>query len=96
MKLSRYIDHTLLAPQATAALAGTAVKVCTVIGFPLGADTSAAKAFAATDAVENGADELNMVMNIGLAKDDWAAVQADIAAVVQAAAGCRTKQSCRC
>ena len=97
MKLSRYIDHTLLAPQATAALAGTAVKVCTVIGFPLGADTSAAKAFAATDAVENGADELNMVMNIGLAKDgDWAAVQADIAAVVQPAAGCRTKRSCRC
>ena len=52
------------------------------------ADTSAAKAFAARDAVENGADELDMVMNIGLAKDgDWAAVQADIAAVVQAAAG---------
>nr|WP_315181231.1 deoxyribose-phosphate aldolase [uncultured Cardiobacterium sp.] len=118
MKLSRYIDHTLLAPQATATqitqlcdearehdffavcvnparvrhakavLAGTAVKVCTVIGFPLGADTSAVKAFAARDAVENGADELDMVMNIGLAKDgDWAAVQADIAAVVQAAAG---------
>lgn len=118
MKLSRYIDHTLLAPQATAtqitqlcdearehdffavcvnparvrqvkaALAGTAVKVCTVIGFPLGADTSAAKAFATRDAVENGAEELDMVMNIGLAKDgDWAAVQADIAAVVQAAAG---------
>ena len=118
MKLSRYIDHTLLAPQATAtqitqlcdearehdffsvcvnparvrqakaALAGTAVKVCTVIGFPLGADTSAVKAFAARDAVENGADELDMVMNIGLSKDgDWAAVQADIAAVVQAAAG---------
>ena len=69
-------------------LADTAVKVCTVIGFPLGADTSAAKAFAARDAVENGADELDMVINIGLAKDgDWAAVQADIAAVVQAAAG---------
>lgn len=118
MKLSRYIDHTLLAPQATAAqitqlcdearehdffavcvnparvrqakaaLAGATVKVCTVIGFPLGADTSTAKAFAARNAVENGADELDMVMNIGLAKDgDWAAVQADIAAVVQAAAG---------
>ena len=89
MKLSRYIDHTLLAPQATAALAGAAVKVCTIIGFPLGADTSAAKAFAARNVMENDADELDMVMNIGLAKDgDWA--------VVQAAAGCRTKRSCRC
>ena len=52
---------------AKAQLAGTDVKVCTVIGFPLGAATSSAKAFETKDAIANGADEVDMVMNIGLA-----------------------------
>ena len=49
-------------------LADSDVKVCTVIGFPLGATTSATKAFEANEAVENGADEVDMVLNIGALK----------------------------
>lgn len=45
------------------------VNVCTVIGFPLGANTSAVKAFETKDAIANGADEIDMVMNIGALKD---------------------------
>lgn len=61
------------------------VKVCTVIGFPLGANTSTVKAFEAKEAVEHGADEVDMVLNIGLAKmGDWEAVRADVKAVVDA------------
>ncbi|HIZ52355.1 MAG TPA: deoxyribose-phosphate aldolase [Candidatus Enterococcus avicola] len=60
--------------------------VCTVIGFPLGANTTATKAFEATDAIENGADEIDMVINIGALKlGDDAFVQQDIEAVVAAA-----------
>jgi deoxyribose-phosphate aldolase len=44
------------------------VNVCTVIGFPLGANTSAVKAFETKDAIANGADEIDMVMNIGALK----------------------------
>lgn len=66
-------------------LADCNVKVCTVIGFPLGANTSASKAFEARQAILAGASEIDMVMNIGLAKaGDWAAVQEDIAQVVNA------------
>ena len=54
---------------ASSELAGSDVKVCTVIGFPLGAATSAAKAFETEDAIFNGADEIDMVINIGAAKD---------------------------
>ncbi|MFC3746549.1 deoxyribose-phosphate aldolase [Paenibacillus sp. GCM10012306] len=69
-------------------LAGTKVKVCTVIGFPLGASTSATKAFEAQDAIANGATEVDMVINIGALKDgDHAYVEQDIKAVVDAAAG---------
>ena len=46
-----------------------AVKVCTVIGFPNGYDTAKAKCFEAEDAVANGADEIDMVINIGMLKD---------------------------
>lgn len=61
------------------------VKVCTVIGFPLGANTSSVKAFETKDAIENGADEIDMVMNIGAAKSgDWDLVESDIKAVVEA------------
>ncbi|WP_054957529.1 deoxyribose-phosphate aldolase [Paenibacillus dakarensis] len=69
-------------------LAGTKVKVCTVIGFPLGATTSAVKAFEAKDAIENGATEVDMVINIGALKDNNdELVLNDIKAVVDAASG---------
>lgn len=69
-------------------LAGTPVKVCTVIGFPLGAATSAVKAFETQDAIQNGAAEIDMVINIGeLKAGNDAYVQQDIEAVVKAAAG---------
>lgn len=69
-------------------LAGTPVKVCTVIGFPLGANTSAVKAFEAANAIQNGAGEVDMVINIGALKDgDYELVKQDIKAVVDAAAG---------
>lgn len=116
MKRSKYIDHTLLKPEATQdqieklcqeakqydfasvcvnpywvpfckeELKDSDVKVCTVIGFPLGATSSASKAFETAHAIEQGADEVDMVMNIGelLAGHDQA-VQKDIEAVVQAA-----------
>ncbi len=64
----------------------TSVKVCTVIGFPLGANTSSVKAFEAKEAVKSGADEVDMVINVGLVKDGlWDQVQVDIKAVVDAA-----------
>lgn len=57
--------------------------MCTVIGFPLGATTTTVKAFEARDAVVNGATEVDMVINIGAAKDgDWDTVEEDIRAVV--------------
>lgn len=118
MKRSKYIDHTLLKPEATQdqieklcqeakqydfasvcvnpywvpfckeELKDSDVIVCTVIGFPLGATSSASKAFETAHAIEQGADEVDMVMNIGelLAGHDQA-VQKDIEAVVQAAQG---------
>ena len=67
-------------------LKDSGVKTCVVVGFPLGAMASGAKAVEAALAVREGAEEVDMVMNIGAAKaGDWAAVQADIAAVVNAA-----------
>ncbi len=67
-------------------LRGSGVKVATVIGFPLGANTPTAKAFEAKDAAALGADELDMVINIGALKDkDDDLVARDIAGVVQAA-----------
>ena len=100
MKLNKYIDHTLLKPDAqqeqieklieeakaydfasvcvnptwvnfaAEGLRDSDVKVCTVIGFPLGASTSAVKAFEAKDAISNGADEIDMVINIGALKSN--------------------------
>lgn len=61
------------------------VKVCTVIGFPLGANTPAVKAFETKDAIENGADEIDMVINIGALKSkNYDLVLEDIQAVVAA------------
>lgn len=70
---------------AAKALKGTEVNVCTVIGFPLGANTSSVKAFETKDAVASGADEIDMVINIGQLKSgQYDAVEADIRAVVEA------------
>lgn len=122
MNLAKYIDHTLLKPEATTtqidklvseakehgfmsvcvnpthvkhcadALQGTDVLVCTVIGFPLGATTSAVKAFETKDAIQNGAGEVDMVINIGALKDgNDTLVKEDIQAVVEAADGVTTK-----
>ncbi|KXG11330.1 Deoxyribose-phosphate aldolase 2 [Anoxybacillus sp. P3H1B] len=69
-------------------LKGTDVKVCTVIGFPLGANTPETKAFETKDAIANGATEIDMVMNIGALKDGAdELVEGDIRAVVEAAKG---------
>ena len=115
MELNKYIDHTLLKPEAIKEqitklcqearqydfasvcvntcyvplakqlLAGSDVKVCCVVGFPLGAMDTVSKAFEAKTAVENGAQEVDMVINIGALKDkDYDYVTKDIAAVVEA------------
>lgn len=64
------------------------VKVCTVIGFPLGATTTETKSFETKDAIQKGADEVDMVINIGKLKDgDDDAVEQDIRGVVEAAEG---------
>lgn len=98
MELARYIDHTILKPDAKESdviklcrealeykfasvcvnasnvkladsfLHGTEVKVCTVVGFPLGATTKETKAFEAAQAIGNGASEVDMVINIGALK----------------------------
>ncbi|HCL4557691.1 deoxyribose-phosphate aldolase [Clostridium botulinum] len=98
MKLSKYIDHTLLKPQATEKdilklieeaktydfasvcvnpswvklayenLKDTDVKVCTVVGFPLGATSTASKVYETKVAIEDGADEIDMVISVGQLK----------------------------
>lgn len=116
--LAKYIDHTLLKPEATedqinklveeakeyefasvcvnptwvsscySELKDTPVKVCTVIGFPLGATSTEAKVSETEQAIKDGATEVDMVINIGAlksGKDEL--VQEDIRAVVQAAEG---------
>jgi len=67
---------------------GDKLKICTVIGFPNGYMTSAAKAFEAKDAIANGADEIDMVINLSMVKDGcWKAVADDIDAVRKASSG---------
>ena len=67
---------------------GDRLTLCTVIGFPNGYMTSAAKAFEARDAIENGADEIDMVINVSMVKDGaWDAVEKDIRAVREATRG---------
>ena len=62
--------------------------ICTVIGFPNGYDTTAAKCFMASDAVDNGADEVDMVINIGWAKEGkWEDITREIAAIKHACKG---------
>lgn len=122
MKLNKYIDHTLLKPDASQeqietlieeakkydfasvcvnptwvnfaaqSLKGTDVKVCTVIGFPLGANTPELKAFETSDAIRNGVNEIDMVINIGALKSqNFDLVEKDIRAVVEAAKGTLVK-----
>ena len=72
-------------PLAKAELEGTEVKVCCVVGFPLGACFTEAKADEAALSVERGAEEVDMVINIGAAKEgNWGLVEQDIKAVVDA------------
>lgn len=69
-------------------LKGSKVKTCTVVGFPLGAVTSEVKAFETVQAVKDGADEIDMVINIGAMKDkDYNYVLEDIKAVRKACKG---------
>jgi deoxyribose-phosphate aldolase len=117
-EMAKYIDHTMLRPEApldafdklcaealqysffsvcvnscrvayvARKLRGTGVKVCSVIGFPLGAMASRAKAFEAHGALEDGAAELDMVLNIGALKSrDVKYVEEDIRAVRRASHG---------
>ncbi|TWT26190.1 deoxyribose-phosphate aldolase [Planomicrobium sp. CPCC 101110] len=73
---------------AAAELQESTVKVCTVIGFPLGASTAETKAFETADAISKGADEIDMVINIGALKSGNSdLVKKDIQAVVDAARG---------
>jgi len=73
-------------------LDGSGVGVCTVIGFPLGANSSEVKAFEVTKAIADGADEVDMVINVGYAKAGlWDDVYEDIKAVVDAANGVLVK-----
>ena len=77
---------------AAQALKATDVKVCTVIGFPLGANTPELKAFETSDAIQNGANEVDMVINIGALKSrNFDLVERDIRAVVEAAKGTLVK-----
>ena len=116
MSYAKYIDHTLLKPDATTQqidqlineakayqfksicihpghvrhaaekLGDSDVLICTVIGFPLGATSTETKVFETEDAIKNGAQEIDMVLNIGALKEqDYERVEADIFAVVQAA-----------
>lgn len=115
MKISKYIDHTVLAADAdekkieklclearendfasvcvntcwvkkcAELLAGTDVNVCTVVGFPLGAMSTEAKAYEASSAVANGAAEVDMVLNVGYIKSGmYKEAEADIKEVKKA------------
>ena len=75
-------------PLVAKELSGSEVKTCCVIGFPLGACTSESKAAETADSIEKGANEVDMVIQIGRAEaGDWDYVKSDIEAVVKAAAG---------
>ena len=77
--------------------AGDRLKICTVIGFPNGYATSAVKAFEAADAIKNGADEIDMVINLSMVKDGcWQEVEKDIWAVREATRGSILKVIIEC
>ena len=75
-------------PLAKHKLQGTNVKICTVVGFPLGANLSSVKAFETTKAIKAGAQEIDMVINVGWIKSGkWEQVRSDIQAVLTACNG---------
>ena len=76
---------------------GNRLRICTVIGFPNGYNTPAVKAFEATEAIRNGADEVDMVVNLAMVKDGcWDDVAADIRAVREVSRGCILKVIIEC
>ena len=118
MDIAKYIDHTILKPEAAIEdvkklcreareynfasvcvngcyaklvsneLLGSEVKTCVVVGFPLGSMSKEAKAFETNNAIENGASEIDMVINVGSLKDkNYNSVKEDIEAVVNVAKG---------
>lgn len=77
--------NPIFVPLAAKLLSSTSVKVTTVVGFPLGANTAETKAFETRNAIKNGAQEIDMVMNLGAFKSGaFDLVRADIKAVVDA------------
>ena len=75
-------------PYVARLLDGSGVATCTVVGFPLGASSTASKVFETTDAIANGADEIDMVINIGWVKDRrWEEVLEEIRAVKNSCQG---------
>ena len=75
-------------PLAKQKLQGSNVKICTVVGFPLGANLSSVKAFETTEAIKAGAQEIDMVINVGWIKSGkWDDVRSDIQAVLTACNG---------
>lgn len=67
---------------------GERLKICTVIGFPNGYNTTAVKVFETEDAIKNGADEIDMVINLGMVKEkDWNGLEAEIKAIKKACQG---------
>lgn len=91
-KFASVCVNTGFVPLAAEQLKGSQVKTCCVVGFPLGAMLTAAKAFEAAEAVKEGAQEVDMVINISALKDrDDQFVEDDIRAVVQASKGAVVK-----
>ncbi|BFU60785.1 MULTISPECIES: deoxyribose-phosphate aldolase [Rodentibacter] len=75
-------------PLAKEKLDGTKVKICTVVGFPLGANLTSVKAFETKEAIKAGATEIDMVINVGWIKSGkWDAVKQDIQSVFESCAG---------
>ncbi len=84
-KFASVCVNSAFAPLVAKELEGSGVKTCCVVGFPLGAMLTAAKAFEAAEAVKAGAQEIDMVINISALKDkDYSFVEEDIRAVVEA------------
>ena len=79
-------------PLAKEKLAGSNVKICTVVGFPLGANLTSVKAFETQESIKAGANEIDMVINVGWIKSQkWDAVKQDIQAVFNACNGAPLK-----
>ncbi len=84
-KFASVCVNSVWVKKAADLLSGSGVEVCTVVGFPLGACNHKTKAFEAATAVQDGATEVDMVLDIGAAKDGrWDDVEADVASVVEA------------